>query len=48
MISRLLIVSLSIIKIIYSETCNYSFSCNLDEKSDYCAIKKRTVSESIF
>ena len=48
MISPLLIVSLSFIKIIYSETCNYSFSCDLEEKSDYCAIKKRTDSESIF
>ena len=48
MISQLLIVSLSFIKIIYSETCNYSFSCDLDEKSDYCAIKERTDSESIF
>ena len=47
MISRLLIPALSFIKIIYSEACNYSFSCDLDEKNDYYENKNRIVSESL-
>lgn len=38
----------SFIKIIISEICNYSFSCNLNENDDYCAIRKRTDSNTIF
>ena len=47
MISRLLIPALSFIKIIYSEACNNSFSCDLDEKNDYYENKNRIVSESL-
>ena len=48
MITKLLFLFLSLIKIITSESCNFSFSCDLDENNDYCAIKKKTDSESIF
>ena len=43
-----LIIFLTFMRLIYSETCINSFSCNLDENSNFCAIKKRTDSESIF
>ena len=42
-----LVPALSFIKIIYSEACNYSFSCDLDEKNDYYENKNRIVSESL-
>ena len=39
-----------LIKIIYSEICNYSISCDPkeDETNNICAIKKRTESNTIF
>ena len=39
-----------LIKIISSEICNYSISCNTqdDETNNICAIKKRTESNTIF
>ena len=39
---------LSLIKLIFSETCTYSISCNEDLSSKYCATKKRTESNNIF
>ena len=43
-----LILFLSIIKIIILEICNYSFSCDLKEEDNYCAVKKKTDSNNIF
>lgn len=42
------IIFLFFIKLIISEICNYSFTCDLNENNDFCAIKKRTDSNSVF
>jgi hypothetical protein len=39
---------LYLIKIIISEICNYSITCNLNENNNYCATKKRTESNNVF
>ena len=43
-----LVLFLYIIKLITLEICNYSFTCDLKEDDNYCAVKKRTDSNSIY
>ena len=45
--SNILLILYSI-KLIISEICNYSISCDLNENNNYCATKKRTESNSVF
>ena len=47
-ILMLFIIFISFINIIITEICNFSFSCDLNEDDKYCAMKKRTDSNSIF
>ena len=46
--SNTIILFITFIKIIFTEICNFSFSCDLNEEDNICAVKKRTDSNSIY